>query len=121
MVLSEIINSSKISTLNACLWLTRGMNNNPTEVKPREKRVLIQSAFAWHIFVIFNALFLVTIYCPRKGDIASHEIGRKELKFFVFSSALPKSFFSFLASLTARGENHRGRVLLEKYRADVDM
>ena len=60
-------------------------------------------------------------YCPRKGDIASHEIGRKELKFFVFSSALPKSFFSFLASLTARGENHRGRVLLEKYRADVDM
>ena len=60
-------------------------------------------------------------YCPRKGDIASHEIGRKELKFFVFSSALPKSFFSFLASLTARGENHRGRVLLEKYRADIDM
>ena len=31
-------------------------------------------------------------YCPRQGDIASHEIGRKELKFFVFSSALPKSF-----------------------------
>ena len=40
-------------------------------------------------------------YCPRQGDIASHEIGRKELKFFVFSSALPKSFNLFSRSTNA--------------------
>ena len=68
---------------------------------------------------IFNVYF--NIIAPAWGGILlCTRYEKKAAVFRLFSSALPvHSIFFCSLQFTARGENYRGIVLLEKYRADV--